>query len=69
MLNDENIKRDEHGSETIVAALRSDDFETFYPYFDMKTRFNRRILSRVKLSHKKLVQTAWFRAGIAQLFP
>lgn len=64
VLNDENIKRDEQATQTIIEALRSDDLETFYPYFDMKTRFNRQSLSKLKLSPKRLVQTHWFRTAI-----
>lgn len=64
VLNDENIKRDEQATQTIIESLRSDDLETFYPYFDMKTRFNRQSLSKLKLSPKRLVQTNWFQAAI-----
>ncbi|MBI1761603.1 MAG: AAA family ATPase [Acidobacteria bacterium] len=64
VLNDENIKRDENATQAIVQALRSDDLESFYPYFDMKTRFNRQLLSKLKLPPKRLVQTNWFRTAI-----
>ncbi len=64
VLNDQNIKRDDDAIETIIAALRSDDFEKFYPYFDMKTRFNRHLLSSLKLTTSKMVKTTWFRQAI-----
>lgn len=67
VLNDENIERDKNGIEMIVTALRSDEFEEFYPYFDLKTRFNRQSLSALKLSVAKLAQTNWFRSAISDI--
>lgn len=64
ILNDENIARDNDGVETILTALRSDELEVFYPYFDMKTRFNRHLLGPLKLTTSRLVKAAWFRNAI-----
>lgn len=66
VLNNENIERDEDAIEQIIMALRSDDVETFYPFFDMKTRFNRKALSKLNPSAEKLARTNWFRAAIGK---
>jgi predicted ATPase len=67
VLNNENIERDEDAIEQIIMALRSDDLETFYPFFDMKTRFNRKALSKLNPSAEKLARTNWFRAAIGKV--
>jgi predicted ATPase len=67
VLNDENL-RSETGGDEIAAALRSDELETFYPYFDMKSRFDKKIIGHLNLSKPSLVQTNWFRSAITQIF-
>ncbi len=67
ILNDENIARDKDGVETILTALRSDELEEFYPYFDMKTRFNRHLLGPLKLTTSRLVKTTWFKNAIEKV--
>ena len=67
VLNDENIERDKNGIETIVSALQSDKLEIFYPYFDMKTRFNRHLLSSLNLTPSKLIQSNWFKTSISKV--
>jgi hypothetical protein len=66
VLNNENIERDPDAIEEIITALRSDDIETFYPFFDMKTRFNRQTLSKLNPSPEKLARTIWFREAIGK---
>ncbi len=67
ILNDENIARDKNGVEIILTALRSDELEEFYPYFDMKTRFNRHLLGPLKLTSSRLVKTTWFKNAIEKV--
>lgn len=67
VLNNENIERDDDAIEQIITALRSDDLETFYPFFDMKTRFNRQTLSKLNPSPEKLARTNWFRIAIGKV--
>ena len=67
VLNDENIERDKNGIETIVTALQSDEIEKFYPYFDMKSRFNRQLVGSLKLTSAKLAQTNWFKSAISKI--
>lgn len=52
-----NSREDEN---VIVEKLKSDRFEDFYPYFDMKNKFKRHNLERFNLNTKKLVKTQWF---------
>jgi hypothetical protein len=53
--------------ERIAAALASADFETFYPFFDMKSKFDKGMLARHQLAPEKLARTRWMRAKIAAL--
>jgi hypothetical protein len=48
----------------IARALKSDDFETFYPFFDMKSKFDRSALAPYQLSPETLARTKWLRAQI-----
>lgn len=52
--NDGNIKE-------ITTALQSDDFQIFYPYFNMKNHFNKLYLSKYNLSVLHLTSTNWFK--------
>jgi AAA15 family ATPase/GTPase len=53
--------------DSIIEDLRSDDFERFYKFFDMKSQFNRKYLEKFGLSKEKLVSTKWFKAQIITL--
>ncbi len=64
ILKDEKIE-DQAAPETIAKALESDDFETFYPYFDMKSS-NRQYLAKYNLSTSRLTQTKWFKTAISK---
>ena len=57
IVNDGNIK-------PITDALQSDSFNDFYPYFNMKNHFNKRVLARFNLSVSRLTKTDWFRNEI-----
>jgi predicted ATPase len=52
--------------ESIAQALASDDFETFYPFFDMKTKFDKPMLAQHQLSPNRLARTQWMRAQLEQ---
>lgn len=51
----------------IVNDFRSDEFERFYKFFDMKDQFNKTYLSSFNLSKKKLVTTNWFKSKIIEI--
>lgn len=48
--------------DDIVQALESEDFETYYKFFSMKTYYSKQYLSAFNLEAKQLVQTKWFKA-------
>jgi len=56
-----NSREDE---KVITEKLKSDRFEDFYPYFDMKSKFKKQYLEKFGLSPKKLVKTQWFKNQI-----
>ncbi len=69
--NYEEFKTDEtlrdKNLDSIIEDLRSDDFERFYKFFDMKSQFNRKYLEKFSLSKEKLVSTQWFKSQINAL--
>ncbi|MES2734193.1 MAG: AAA family ATPase [Bacteroidota bacterium] len=64
-LKEEGIK--DKDIDKLISDLGSSEFEVFYKYFDMKTKFNRQLLDTFNLSQKTLTQTHWFRNQIAKL--
>jgi len=50
----------EAGLNEVAAALESEDFQVFYPFYDMKGH-GRQPLARYNLTERELVQTQWFR--------
>jgi predicted ATPase len=52
--------------QAVAEALESADLETFYPFFDMKSKFDRSTLVRHQLSPEKLARTPWMRPQIAE---
>lgn len=52
--------------ESIAQALASDDLETFYPFFDMKSKFDRSALARHQIPPDELARTRWMREQIDQ---
>ena len=66
----EEFKTDDlqdEGTISIVDDFKSDDFEKFYKFFDMKKDFNKSTLARFNLSTEKLCQTKWFKDQIASI--
>ena len=59
-----NSREDE---KVITEKLKSDKFEEFYPYFDMKSKFKKQYLEKFNLSTKKLVKTQWFKNQIEKI--
>ncbi|WP_343690023.1 AAA family ATPase [Chitinophaga sp.] len=55
--------------DPILEALESDDFETFYPYFSMKTYYSKTSLQVVLNDYtiSDLVKTNWFKQKIEEL--
>lgn len=60
------IKNDEDIS-IILKGLESDDFETFYPFFSVKSYYNKAYLQQFKYSISDLVKTKWFKLNIEKL--
>ncbi|PWV54486.1 AAA family ATPase [Chitinophaga sp. S165] len=56
-------------AEPILKALESNDFETFYPFFSMKTYYSKVYLQQILNKHtvSDLVNTNWFRNSIENL--
>ena len=55
---------DDKNRELFIEGLKSDDFNSFYPFYNMKNYFERTILSKYNLHIKDLVTTSWFRTEI-----
>ena len=49
----------------IIASLKSDNFEDFYPYLDMKKRFKH---GNYNVSKFRLSQTEWFKRAVSKIF-
>lgn len=52
---------------SIVDDFKSQEFERFYKFFDMKDRFNKGHFSALIPFKEKLVQTGWFRSKISEI--
>lgn len=59
-LRDKNI-------DTIVSAFSSNDFEMYYPFFDMKSKFSKEAIAPYNVSKKQLASTLWFKQQISSL--
>ena len=66
-LKEERIQDTKDGENSIITDLKSDDFDRFYPYFDMKNKFNKRIIEQLNLSKEVLVSTVWFKKQIENI--
>jgi AAA15 family ATPase/GTPase len=60
------IKNDEK-IQPITQALKSDSFDDFYQYFNMKKHFNKKSIARFNLSVNDLAKTIWFRQSILNI--
>src|SRR3712207_960098 len=58
-LKEANVK--EKDILSITRSLQSDDFETFYRFYDMKSRFNKKLIEPLNIPQDRLVRTKWFR--------
>ena len=59
-----NQKLKDDNTDSIVDDFRSDEFERFYKFFNMKGQHEKINPSLGRLTHKQLVQTHWFRQQI-----
>lgn len=66
-LKEDKIQDTKEGENSIITDLKSDDFDRFYPYFDMKSKFNKKIIEHFNLSKEALVSTAWFKNKIEDI--
>jgi hypothetical protein len=51
----------------IRSSLKSNNFEQFYKYYDMKKKFNKSILESLNITPKQLCKTDWFKNKIADI--
>lgn len=61
----DNIK--ENSIQEIKTSLKSDEFEVYYKYFDMKTKFSKKYLEPFNLTSQQLCQTDWFKSKIEKI--
>lgn len=54
-----------NAEDEIISALKSDNFEEFYPYLDMKKRFKH---GDYNVSESRLSQTEWFNQAVSKVF-
>lgn len=71
-MNDTDFKNQDRNPELIVENLMSNDFDIFYPFFDMKGEnkskgFDRTCLNEYNLDKKELVKTKWFEERISKV--
>ena len=60
------IKNDKE-IETIIEALKSNNFDDFYTFFNMKKYFNRDYLKNYQLPVQQLSATNWFKTKISEV--
>ncbi|MGI8637753.1 MAG: AAA family ATPase, partial [Segetibacter sp.] len=57
--------KDDGNLKPITDALQSDEFDIFYPFFNMKKHYSKTYLSALNLSTSDLSQTQWFKSQIS----
>ena len=62
-----NDKLRDANTDSIVDDFKSDEFERFYKFFDMKAQFNKTYLSPFNLKKESLVKTKWFKTQIQNI--
>jgi AAA15 family ATPase/GTPase len=65
----EEFKTDKIKSDNIdeiTQSLKSEDFETYYKFFDMK-KFSKGYLEKLNLSRTNLCQTSWFKLKLEEI--
>jgi predicted ATPase len=64
----ELTKKETENIDPIIEALNSSDFEAFYPFFSMKTYFDKSYLTRFcQYIPSDLVKTNWFKESILKV--
>jgi len=53
--------------DVFIDALKSPDFNSFYPYYNMKEFFDKSNLARYNLHSRALVTTHWFRQQLEEI--
>ncbi len=66
-LKEDKTEDSKDGVNTIITDLRSDDFDRFYRYFDMKNQFNKKGIEHLNLSKEALVSTVWFKDKMKEI--
>ena len=61
------IKR--RAQDEVARATASDDFETFYPFLNMKSHRPTGYLAQFNLSRPQLAKTLWLRNALATVLP
>lgn len=69
----DNQKSNMDRNPEVIDCLKSNEFEVFYPYFDMKGTdkkkgFDRSFLTNYNLDKKKLASTQWFKSKMRNVF-
>lgn len=59
--------KDDKNVKPITAAIKSDDFDVFYVYFNMKRYYNKAYLQQFNIQPKDLVKTNWFKKQIEDI--
>jgi hypothetical protein len=66
-LKEDKIEDTKDGINSIISDLRSNEFDRFYPYFDMKNQFNKKTIEHLNLSKEALISTVWFKNKIKDI--
>ncbi|PSR56145.1 chromosome segregation protein SMC [Adhaeribacter arboris] len=59
--------KDDGNIKPITEALKSNIFDDFYPFFNMKKHFNKKYLTRFNYTISDLAKTQWFRGEILRV--
>lgn len=66
-LSGNHINKVKDADSTLMNELKSNEFEVFYKHFDMKTKYNKKLLEKFNLSYIKLGKTNWFKTQISSI--
>jgi AAA15 family ATPase/GTPase len=66
-LKEDKIEDTKDGVNSIISDLRSNEFDHFYRYFDMKNQFNKKTIEHLNLSKEALISTVWFKNKIKDI--
>ncbi|PSL45453.1 AAA15 family ATPase/GTPase [Chitinophaga niastensis] len=65
-LKEEGVKKSK-SIDTITEGLQSNDLETFYPFYSIKSHYNKAYLQKFSYFIKDLVKTQWFKEKIEEI--